>query len=50
MATDRYLIETSAVDGYLLEDGTGVLLLDVAADAATVPATAAIATHGMIVS
>lgn len=26
---DRYLIETSAVDGYLLEDGTGVLLLEV---------------------
>ena len=28
---DRYLIETSLVDGYLIEDGTGVLLLDVAA-------------------
>ena len=27
---DRYLIEGSATDGYLLEDGTGVLLLDVA--------------------
>jgi hypothetical protein len=27
---DRYLIETSAIDGYLLEDGTGVLLLEVA--------------------
>jgi hypothetical protein len=25
---DRYLIETSATDGYLLEDGTGVLLLE----------------------
>ena len=25
---DRYLIETSTVDGYLLEDGTGVLLLE----------------------
>jgi hypothetical protein len=25
---DRYLLESSAVDGYLLEDGTGVLLLD----------------------
>lgn len=25
---DRYLIETSAVDGYLLEDGTGVLILE----------------------
>ena len=24
----RYLIETSVVDGYLLEDGTGVLLLE----------------------
>lgn len=28
---DRYLIETSGVDGYLLEDGTGVLLLEAAA-------------------
>ncbi len=26
---DRILIETSAVDGYLLEDGTGVLLNEV---------------------
>lgn len=25
---DRYLLETSAVDGYQLEDGSGVLLLD----------------------
>jgi len=25
---DRYLLETSATDGYLLEDGTGVLLLE----------------------
>lgn len=25
---DRYLLESSAVDGYLLEDGTGVLLLN----------------------
>ena len=25
---DRYLLETSAVDGYLLEDGSGVLLLE----------------------
>lgn len=25
---DRYLLESSLVDGYLLEDGTGVLLLD----------------------
>lgn len=25
---DRYLIETSAVDGFLLENGTGVLLLE----------------------
>lgn len=25
---DRYLIETSAVDGYLLEDGSGVLILE----------------------
>lgn len=28
---DRYLLESSAVDGYLLEDGSGVLLLEVAA-------------------
>ena len=26
---DRYLIETSATDGYLLEDDSGVLLLEV---------------------
>jgi hypothetical protein len=26
---DRYLLESGAPDGYLLEDGTGVLLLDV---------------------
>ena len=25
---DRYLVETSAVDGYLLEDGTGILILE----------------------
>lgn len=25
---DRYLIETSAVDGYLMEDGLGVLILE----------------------
>jgi F420-0:gamma-glutamyl ligase len=25
---DRYLLESSAVDGYLLEDGTGIILLD----------------------
>lgn len=25
---DRYLLETSATDGYLLEDGSGVLLLE----------------------
>jgi hypothetical protein len=24
----RYLLESSAVDGYLLEDGTGVLLME----------------------
>jgi hypothetical protein len=29
MATPyRYLIETSSTDGYLLEDGSGVLLLE----------------------
>lgn len=28
---DRYLIETSATDGYLLEDGSGVLLIEAAA-------------------
>lgn len=26
---DRYLLESSAVDGYLLEDGTGLLLLNI---------------------
>jgi hypothetical protein len=30
---DRYLIETSATDGYQLEDGSGVLLLEVSAGA-----------------
>ena len=25
---DRYLLESSATDGYLLEDGSGVLLLE----------------------
>jgi len=25
---DRYLLESGAPDGYLLEDGTGVLLLE----------------------
>lgn len=25
---DRYLLESSLVDGYLLEDGSGVLLLE----------------------
>ena len=35
---DRYLIETSAVDGYLLEDGTGVLILEQDAGAAAVTA------------
>jgi hypothetical protein len=29
---DRYLIETSAVDGYLLENGSGVLILDAVTD------------------
>jgi len=28
---DRYLLETSAVDGYQLEDGSGVLILEGAA-------------------
>lgn len=27
---DRYLLESSPTDGYLLEDGSGVLLLDMA--------------------
>jgi len=27
---DRYLIETSGTDGYLLEDGSGVLLKELA--------------------
>jgi hypothetical protein len=26
---DRYLLESGAPDGYLLEDGTGVLILEV---------------------
>lgn len=26
--SDRYLLESSLVDGYLLEDGSGVLLLE----------------------
>lgn len=30
---DRYLLESSAVDGYLLEDGSGVLLLETVAAA-----------------
>lgn len=34
---DRYLIETSATDGYLLEDGSGVLLLEQDAGAALNP-------------
>ena len=29
---DRYLLESSPVDGYLMEDGLGVLLLEVVAD------------------
>ena len=33
---DRYLLESSGVDGYLLEDGSGVLLLE-AAPAGGVP-------------
>ena len=34
---DRYLLESSATDGYLLEDGTGVLLLEDAAPPAANP-------------
>ena len=30
---DRYLLEESSVDGYLLEDGSGVLVLEAAAAA-----------------
>lgn len=33
---DRYLLESSAVDGYLLEDTSGVLLLEVAAITETI--------------
>lgn len=29
---DRYLLESSLVDGYLLEDGSGVLLLETVAE------------------
>src|SRR6266576_1028636 len=32
---DRLLVETSAVDGYLLEDGTGVLLMELTTVSAT---------------
>lgn len=35
---DRYLLESSAVDGYLLEDGSGVLLLDAPVDLAATAA------------
>jgi hypothetical protein len=38
---DRYLIETSATDGYLLEDGSGVLILDVAITDASAEVAAA---------
>ena len=49
MPDDRYLIETSATDGYLLEDGSGVLLLEGAPAPATADhASACLATHGMI--
>jgi len=32
---DRYLLESGGVDGFLLEDGTGVLLLDMLASNAS---------------
>lgn len=34
---DRYLLESGAPDGYLLEDGTGVLLLEAAPPPDPVP-------------
>jgi len=36
---DRYLLESGAPDGYLLEDGTGVLLLDIPPPGPTIDAT-----------
>lgn len=34
---DRYLLESSAIDGYLLEDGSGVLLLESQAETQPIP-------------
>lgn len=34
---DRYLLESGAPDGYLLEDGSGVLLLEQSAGASIIP-------------
>lgn len=34
---DRYLLESGAPDGYLLEDGSGVLLLEAFDETAMVP-------------
>lgn len=45
---DRYLIETSATDGYQLEDGTGVLLLDVAAATTEESSSSCVGTHGAV--
>ena len=41
---DRYLLESSLVDGYLLEDATGVLLLEVVAGITVTPGTASLTT------
>ena len=48
MAAERYLIETSAVDGYLLEDGSGVYLLEVPETTTETPASSCVTTHGAV--
>jgi hypothetical protein len=42
---DRYLIETSSTDGYLLEDGSGVLLIEGAEATVVTPTTASLTTE-----
>ena len=44
---DAYLLE-NGVDRYLLEDGLGVLVLDVAATTTEQPACAAVSSHGAV--
>lgn len=45
---DRYLLESSPIDGYLLEDGSGVLLLDVQAAVLAATASLTITTVGVL--